>query len=110
MRFRRPPDHATAMKAKRLWNERTRLILIMELAIVLPAADLVILSATHLKHIQRDRGLEALFQREFGEALAISEKRLTHKAYELMDDVRRDFPAPGNACSAHLDRIWSGHP
>ena len=98
------------MKAKRLWNERTRLILIMELAIVLPAAVLVILSATHLKHIQRDRGVEALFQREFGEALAISEKRLNHKAYELMDDVRKDFPAPGNACSGNLDRILAGHP
>jgi signal transduction histidine kinase len=98
------------MKAKRLWNERTRLILIMELAIVLPAAVLVILSATHLKHIQRDRGVEALFQREFGEALAISEKRLNHKAYELMDDVRKDFPAPGNACSGNLDRILAAHP
>src|SRR5438477_162665 len=110
MRFRRRPDQETAMKAKRLWNERTRLILIMELAIVLPAAVLVILSATHLKHIQRDRGVEALFQREFGEALAISEKRLNHKAYELMDDVRKDFPAPGNACSGNLDRILAGHP
>src|SRR5213083_345157 len=110
MRFRRCPDQETAMKAKRLWNERTRLILIMELAIVLPAAVLVILSATHLKHIQRDRGVEALFQREFGEALAISEKRLNHKAYELMDDVRKDFPAPGNACSGNLDRILAGHP
>jgi len=82
----------------------------MELAIVLPAEVLVILSATHLKHIQRDRGVEALFQREFGEALAISEKRLNHKAYELMDDVRKDFPAPGNACSGNLDRILAGHP
>ena len=98
------------MKAKRLWNERTRLILIMELAIVLPAAVLVILSATHLKHIQRDRGVEALFQREFTEALAISEKRLNHKAYELMDDVRKDFPAPGNACIGNLDKVLAAHP
>src|SRR2546426_1033594 len=110
MRFRRRPDQETAMKAKRLWNERTRLILIMELAIVLPAAVLVILSATHLKHIQRDRGVEALFQREFTEALAISEKRLNHKAYELMDDVRKDFPAPGNACIGNLDKILAAHP
>src|SRR6266550_2274503 len=110
MRFRRRPDQETAMKAKRLWNERTRLILIMELAIVLPAAVLVILSATHLKHIQRDRGVEALFQREFTEALAISEERLNHKAYELMDDVRKDFPAPGNACIGNLDKVLAAHP
>src|SRR5437773_6003443 len=110
MRFRRRPDEETAMKAKRLWNERTRLILIMELAIVLPAAVLVIRSATHLKHIQRDRGVEALLQREFSEALAISEKRLNHKAYELMDDVRKDFPVPGNACSGNLDKVLAAHP
>src|SRR5437868_14972861 len=105
MRFRRRPDQETAMKAKRLWNERTRLTLIMELAIVLPAAVLVILSATHLKHIQCDRRVEALFQQECTEARAISEKRLNHKAYELMDDVRKDFPAPGNACSCNLNNI-----
>ena len=38
------------MKPKRRWNERTRLILTLELAVVLPAAALVILSAWHLMH------------------------------------------------------------
>src|SRR2546425_7739729 len=103
MRFRRRPDQETAMKAKRLWNERTRLILIMELAIVLPAAVLVILRAAHLKHIPRDRGGEALFQRAVGEALAIFQKRVKHQTFELMGDVRKEFPAPRNASSGHLD-------
>jgi len=98
------------MKAKRLWNERTRLILIMELAIVLPAAVLVIGGASHLRQIQRDHGVEALIQRDFGETLAISEKRINHKAYEMIDDVRKDFPAPGNACSGNLDKILAAHP
>src|SRR2546421_8371686 len=101
MRFRRRPDQETAMKAKRLWNERTRLILIMELAIVLPAAVFLILRATHLKHIQRDRGGGALFQREVGEALAVFEKRLYHKTYELMEDVHKEFPAPGKCLISH---------
>src|SRR5215470_17128804 len=98
------------MKAKRLWNARTRLILIMELAIVLPAAVLVIGGASHLRQIQRDHGVEALIQREFGEALAISEKRINHRAYELIDDVSKDFPAPSQACSGSLDNILSAHP
>jgi len=98
------------MKAKRLWNERTRLILIMELAIVLPASVLVIGGASHLRHIQRDHGVEALIQREFGEALAISEKRINHKAYEMIDDVRKDLPAPSQTCNGNLDKVLAAYP
>jgi signal transduction histidine kinase len=98
------------MKVKRYWNERTRLMLTLELAVVLPAATLVILNAWHVKHIQRDRQVEAAIQRDFSQVLAISEKQFSHKAYELVDDVRSDFPGPGNACSETLDRILAAHP
>ncbi len=69
-------------------NEKTRLLLTLELAVILPAAALVLLSAWHMKHIQRDRAVEATFQREYSQVLAISEKQINHKAYELLDDVR----------------------
>src|ERR1700680_758284 len=59
------PDQETTMKRRRPGNERTRLMLTLELAVVLPAAALVILSALHLNDIQRDRGVEAAFQRDF---------------------------------------------
>jgi signal transduction histidine kinase len=98
------------MKLKRRWNERTRLILTLELAVVLPAAALVILSALHLKQVQREHGFEAAIQREFGQILAISEKQINHKAYELADDIRTGFPAPGEACSDTLDRLLAAHP
>src|ERR1700756_3477413 len=98
------------MKAKRPRNERIRLILTLELAVVLPAAVLVILSAWHLKTIQRDRAVEAAIQRDFTQVLAISEKQINHKAYALVDDVRSEFPAPGEACDETLDRILSTHP
>ncbi|HYL13012.1 MAG TPA: HAMP domain-containing sensor histidine kinase [Terriglobales bacterium] len=97
------------MKRKR-WNERTRLMLTLELAVVLPAAALIILSVWHLNHIQRDRGVEAAIQRDFSQVLAISEKQMNQRAYELLDDVRADFPAPGEACSATLDKILAAHP
>ncbi len=60
-------------------NERTRLILTLELAVVLPAAALVILSAWHVLHIQRDRAVEAAIQRDFSQVLAISEKQINQK-------------------------------
>ena len=75
------------MKAKRPRNARTRMMLILELAVILPAATLVILSARHLQTIQRDKQVEAAIQRDFSQVLAISEKHINHKAYELADDV-----------------------
>ena len=98
------------MKAKRPRNERIRLILTLELAVVLPAAVLVILSAWHLKTIQRDRAVEAAIQRDFSQVLAISEKQINHKAYELVNEVRTEFPSADGACSETLDRILSAHP
>jgi signal transduction histidine kinase len=98
------------MKAKRPKNARTRMMLTVQLAVMLPAAVLVILSAWHLKTIQRDRAVEAAIQRDFSQVLAISEKQINHKAYELVDDVRADFPPPGEACTETMDRILSTHP
>jgi signal transduction histidine kinase len=98
------------MKPKRRWNERTRLILTLELAVVLPAAALVILSAWHLKHIQRDRVVEAAIQRDFSQMLAISEKEINRKAFDQLEDVRSGFPAPGSACPETLDRLLAAHP
>jgi signal transduction histidine kinase len=97
------------MKAKR-WNERTRLMLIMELAVVLPAAALILLGFWHLNHIQRDRGIEAYIQRDFSQTLAISEKHINQKVYELLEDVRSEIPSPGNACSVTVDKILAAHP
>ena len=91
-------------------NEKARLLLTLELAVILPAAALVIVSAWHVLHIQRDHAVEAAIQREYSQVLAISEKQINHKAYELVDDVRTDFPEPGEACSVTLDRILAAHP
>src|SRR5689334_13403943 len=86
------------MKIKRR-NEGTRLLLTLELAVILPAAALVILSAWHVLHIQRDRAVEAAIQRDFTQVLAISEKQINQKANDMLDDVRTDFPSPSEACA-----------
>jgi signal transduction histidine kinase len=98
------------MKMKRRWSERTRLMLTLQLAVVLPAAALVILSAVHLTEIQRDRGVEAAFQRDFYQVLAISEKQINQKAEGMVDEVRVEFAGPGNTCVETLDRILAAHP
>ena len=62
--------------SKRRWNPRTRLLLTLELAVVLPAATLIYFSVAHLNHIKRDHGVEAAIQRDFSQVLAISEKEI----------------------------------
>jgi len=97
------------MKTRRR-NEKSRVLLTLELAVVLPAAVLVILSVWHVRHIERDRAVEATFQREYSQVLAISEKQINHKAYELLDDVRTEFPTPSELCAPTLDKILAAHP
>ena len=77
---------------------------------MLPAAALVLLSVWHVNHIRRDRAVEAAFERDFSHVLAISEKQINHRAYELLDDARVDFPPPGETCEETLDRILAAHP
>src|SRR5277367_6043358 len=103
-------DGNHTMNLKRRWNERTRLMLTLELAVVLPAAALVILSVLHLKGIQRDRGVQAAFQRDFSHVLKISEKQFNQKAYDLADDVRLEVPSSSAACASTLDRVLAAHP
>ena len=98
------------MKVKHPNSARTRMMLILQLAVILPAATLVILSALQLQHINKDRAVEAAIQRYYSQLLGISEKRINHKAYGLVDDVRAEFPAPGLACTETLDRILLSHP
>ena len=98
------------MSLKKPRNERRRLMLTLELAVVLPAAALIIVSALHLRSIQRDRAVEAAIQRDFSHVLVISEKHINQKAYELLDDVRPEIPGPGNACLVSIDKVLSAHP
>ena len=98
------------MRKRWRWNERTRLLLTLELAVVLPAAALVIVNFVQLEKIHRDHAIEALMQRDFSEALVISEKRINEKGYAMVDKVRRDFPQPQEACSDELDALFQKYP
>jgi len=104
---KRKTEHA--MK-KPFWNPRTRLLLTLGL-VVLPAAALIVFSALHLKSIQRDRAVEAAFQRDFQQMLMISDKHISKRIYEMVDGARVNFPCPvQGSVSEQLDKILADHP
>jgi signal transduction histidine kinase len=97
---------------KRRLTDRTRLLLTLELAIILPAASLMAFSIWNLHHIQRDKAIEAAIQRDFSSVLRIAEKKTWHKASDILTPVRKQFPCAGDAANikAQLGSILAAHP
>jgi signal transduction histidine kinase len=75
----------------RRWSERPRMLLFM-LAVMLPAAALILTSAWHLRTIQREKAVEAVIQREYQHVLAITEKRINERAYRMSEEAKDNFP------------------
>jgi signal transduction histidine kinase len=94
------------------FSDRTRLLLTLELAIILPAASLMAFSIWNLRHIQRDKAIEAAIQRDFSYVLKIAEKKTWRKANELLTPVRKQFPCGEDtaAIKSQLDGILAAHP
>lgn len=94
-------------------TERTRTLLTLELAIVVPAAALMGFSIWNLKHIQRSEAVEAAIQRDFSHLLKIAEMKSWEKATDLLAPIRKDFPNSDEERSeirSKLERILSDHP
>jgi signal transduction histidine kinase len=100
------------MSKKWRLTDRTRTLLTLELAIVLPAAALMGFSIWNLKHIQRGRAIEAAMQRDFEEVLHIAQKKSWKKAYDMILPIRQEFPSPdnGSKIKAKLEHILEEHP
>jgi len=98
------------MDWKRNPEGKSRLTLPLELAIIVPAAALILVSAMHLRTIHQDRTVEAAIERDFHQVLSIGEKKMNEQAYELLDDMRLRFPAPAEACEVTLDTQLASHP
>src|SRR5260370_41590897 len=98
----------------RKWRltDRTRTLLTLELAIVLPAAAVMGFSIWNLKHIQRDKSVEAAIQLDFQHVLKIAEKKSWHQANDLITPVRKEFPNPddGSQIKAKLESVLLAHP
>jgi signal transduction histidine kinase len=100
------------MSKKWRLTERTKTLLTLEVAIVLPAAALMGFSIWNLKHIQRDKAVEAAIQRDFQHVLKIAERKSWHQANDLVTPVRKEFPNPddGPEVKAKLERLLREHP
>ena len=79
----------------RRWSERPRIMVLM-LAVMLPALALIVFGAVYLRRIQRDKAIEAAFQRDYQHVLAIAEKRIDERAYDGAEETRSKFPDVDN--------------
>jgi len=100
------------MSKKWRLTDRTRTLLLMELAITLPALALMGFSIWNLKHIQRDKAIEAAIQRDFQYVLKGVEHKAWDKALALITPVQKDFPTPDDPekAKAKLGELLSAHP
>jgi signal transduction histidine kinase len=73
---------------------RYRLMLTLGLAVLLPAAALIYVNFSQLRSFERDKVVEAAIHRNFQEMLFSTEKKITKKAYSMVDDARDLFPSP----------------
>jgi signal transduction histidine kinase len=89
-------------------SRKTPPILVFMLAVMLPAAALVIASVSYLRHIQRDKMIDAEIQRDYQETLAIAEKRIVDRAFETAESARATFPDVENPDD--LDSFLKTHP
>lgn len=99
--------------AKKKWlTDRTRLLLTLELAIILPAAALMAFNFWNLHSIQRDKAIEAAIQRDFTHVLKIAEIKTWTKATDMLIPVRKDFPCGGDASEIKkkLETLLADHP
>ena len=92
------------------WNERTRLWLTLEVAIVLPAAALIGVSIWKLRSLGRDKVVEATIQRDFTHMLKIADKRIAKRGMDMVADVQRQFPCPDEPVAQKLDRLLDQYP
>jgi signal transduction histidine kinase len=84
------------MKKRKLLGgfNRFRLILTLGVAVLLPAAALIVVNFYQLKTFERGKVLEAAIHREFNEELAITEKTIVKRAMSITEEARNSFPSP----------------
>jgi signal transduction histidine kinase len=91
------------------WSERPRILMLM-LAMMLPAAALVAFSAFYLRNMQREKVIEAAYRVEYEHTLAIAEKQINDRAWEMADKARSEFPDMDDSDADGLDRFLIAHP
>jgi signal transduction histidine kinase len=78
------------------------------LAVMLPAAALVIASVAYLRHIQRDKIFDNSIKMEYQQTLALAERRIDDRAFEIAEKDQAAFPDVDD--SDGLDGFLRAHP
>ncbi|MDX6461553.1 MAG: two-component system, OmpR family, phosphate regulon sensor histidine kinase PhoR, partial [Acidobacteriaceae bacterium] len=89
------------------WSERPRMLVLM-LAVMVPAAALIVASVWHLRDIQRKKEIEAVIQRDYQQVLALAEKRIDERAYRISEEIRDKFPDADQP--DELETFLTAHP
>ena len=80
------------------------------LAVMLPAAALIGFGVFSLRNMQREKVIEAAYQVEYEHTLAIAEKQINERAYDMADDARMQFPDMDRSDADELDSFLTAHP
>jgi signal transduction histidine kinase len=91
----------------RRWRKPPPMLVFM-LAVMLPAAALIVVNIVWLRHIQRDKVMDAAIQRDYQHMLKIAEKRIVERAYETSETASAQFPDVDD--SDGLDTFLKTHP
>lgn len=70
--------------------------MVLMLAVMLPAAALIVFGVHQLRSLQRDKAIEAVIQRDHQQVLAIAEKRINERAYGIAEEASAKFPDVNN--------------
>ena len=95
---------------KKRWNERTRMLLTLQLAIILPAAAIIGFTLWNLRSIQRDQAIEAAIHRDFLYVMKIAEKKVNEKMRSIIAPVRANFPCPDDHVAPALEKVMEESP
>ena len=99
---------ASMVKSRfRRWRKPPPMLVFM-LAVMLPAAALIVASVLYLSSLRRDKVIEAAIQRNYRQTLAIAEHRIVERAFDISENGAAEFPdvdQPGQ-----LDTFLATHP
>ena len=91
----------------RRWRKPSPMWVFM-LAVMVPAAALIVASASYVRHIQRGKMVEAAIQLDYQHLLKIAEKRIVERIYETSEKASANFPDVDD--SDGLDTFLTTHP
>jgi signal transduction histidine kinase len=91
----------------RRWRRPPPMLVFM-LGVMLPAAALIITNVVELRHIQRNKVIDAAIQWDYQHMLKIAEKRIVERAYETSERASLQFPDVDHP--EDLDAFLTTHP